>query len=380
MKKLLTILSVLALGTAQAQYFQNLNGTGAYDNTNDGTNIIAGGQGHLIAGTTQALGGTDLLLTRTNINGTIGGGSTFNQVYRLTTVGGVVLSAYPAKILQVASGRICVVGSYYDPTAVVPSGIFTAVLQANGAVFNVRGWQTTAPGPSVDLFALSACRALAAASNNVYITGYTDATVGAGNGGRPIIIAINGSTNALIWARIYDFLPAGTLAKVLASDIVASPYLPTGVNELFVVGSYYDGLGFDAGFTFRVNVANGNPIGLLTAFDSGNSDQFNAVCVATGAGGGTNGFVITGSTDVNGNWDALTMKTDPLGSGVAWSTIQDYRAGGDNFGNDIIQRQNTFGQWVYYAAGTAVTGSQGGSDMVVFLVDDVTGNAPLEYT
>lgn len=380
MKKLLSILCVLALGTAQAQYFQNLNGTFSFDNTNDGTNIVAGGQGHLIAGTTQTLGGIDLLLTRTNVNGVIAGANSFNQVYRLTTAGGVVLSTYPCKILQVASGRICVVGSYFDPTAVVPSGIFTAVLQPNGAVFNIRGWQTTAPAASVDLFAISACRALPAASNNVYITGYTDATVGAGNGGRPIIIAINGSTNALLWSRIYDFLPAGTLAKVLANDIVASPYLPTGVNELFIVGTYYDQFGFDAGFTYRVNAGNGNPIGLLTSFDSGANDDFKAVCVATGVGGGTNGFAITGSSNINGNWDAITFKTDQLGSGAGWLTLQDYNGGGDNFGTDIIQRQNTFGQWVYYAAGTAVNGLLGGSDMVVFFVDDATGNAPREFT
>ncbi|MFN8712644.1 MAG: T9SS type A sorting domain-containing protein [Bacteroidota bacterium] len=380
MKKLLSILCVLAFGTAQAQYFQNLNGTPAYDYAYDGVNITAGGQGHLIAGVTQTLGGQDLLLTRTNINGTIGGGNTFNQVYRLTTAGGIVLSTYPCKILQVASGRICVVGSYYDPTSVVAPGIFTAVLQANGAVFNVRGWQTTIPGPSTNLSAISACRALAAASNNIYIIGYTDAVVGSVNGVRPIIIAINGSTNALIWSRLYDFLPAGTQAKVIASDIVASPYLPTGVNELFIVGTYYDVTGFDAGFTFRVNVANGNPIGLLTSFDSGRNDQFTAVCVATGAGGGTNGFAITGSTNVNGDWDAITFKTDPVGSGAAWITLQDYTGGGDNFGTDIIQRQNTFGQWFYYAAGTAVNGSQGGSDMVVYFVDDLTGNAPREYT
>jgi hypothetical protein len=380
MKKLLTILSVLALGAAQAQYFQNKNGTEVYDYVCDGSSIVTGNQGHLIAGVTQVLGSEDLLLTRTDINGMIGGLNTFNLEYRLTTAGGLILNTYPCKILQVASGRICVVGSYYDATATIAPGIFTAILQANGTVFNVRGWQTSVPAPSTSLGALSACRALSASSNSVYIIGYSDAVVGSANSVRPIIIAINGSTNGLIWSRIYDFLPARTLAKVIASDIIASPYLPAGVNELFIVGSYYGGTGLDAGFTFRVNILNGNPVGLLTSFDSGSLDRFTAVCVATGTGGGKSGFAITGSTNLDGDWDAITLKTDEDGSGVNWITLQDYSNGGDNFGTDIIQRQNTFGEWVYYAAGTAMNGSQGGSDMVVFLVDDATGDAPREFT
>ncbi|MGL5891449.1 MAG: T9SS type A sorting domain-containing protein [Bacteroidia bacterium] len=380
MKQLLSILCLLMFGSVQAQYFQNQNGTGAYDEAYDGTTVVAGGQGNLIAGITQALGGTDLLLTRTNVNGTIGGINTFNQIYRLLAPGNIQLNAIPVKILQVASGRICVVGSYTTATSPVVPGIFTAVLSSAGAVISVRGWQTVTPAVSTAIAATSACRALATTSNTVFISGYSDATVGSPNGVRPLIMAINGSTNTLIWGLIHDFLPLNTPAKLLPNDLVASPYQPAGVAEVFIVGTYYDGNGPDEGFTYRVNAANGNPVGTATTFDSGRNDDFAAVCVATGTGGGANGFVITGSSNVNGNWDAITFKTDAVGSGASWITLQDYSNGGDNFGTDIIERQNTFGQWFYYAAGTATNGLLGGSDMAVFLVDDVNGTAPREFT
>jgi Secretion system C-terminal sorting domain len=377
MKKLLSLLCVLAFGTAQAQYFQNLNGSPAYDELVDGTNVTLGGQGHLMLGSTQVIGGLDLVLTRTNLNGVIGAAPTFNRNYRLTTTTNIVLSTVPCKVLQIPNGRLVVVGTYYSATSVVPQGIFTAVLTQAGAVLSVRGWQTVLPAVSGTIFATSACNALPN-SNTVYICGYSDATT-LGNGGRPIVMAINGSTNALIWGLIHDFVPAFPASKLLANDIIASPYQPAGVAEVFIVGTQYDGNGGDAGFTYRVNAANGNPVGQATLFDSGRQDEFVAVSLATGAGGGTNGFFITGNTNVNGDWDAVAFKTDPVGSGAAWINIIDYSTGGDNFGTDVIQRLNTSNQWTYYLSGTVTAGSQGGSDMVVFFLDD-NGLAQREFT
>lgn len=377
MKKLLSVLCVLALGTVQAQYFQRLNGSPAYDELVDGTNVTLGGQGHLILGSTQVVGGLDLILTRTNLDGVIGAAPTFNRNYRLTTSTNAVLNTVPCKVLQIPNGRIVVVGTYYSPTAVVPQGIFTAVLTQAGAVISVRGWQAITPSVSGTCFATSACNALPN-SNVIYICGYTDAAT-PGNGGRPIIMAINGSTNVLVWGLIHDFVPPFPASKLLASDIIASPYQPAGVAEVFIVGTHYDGAGNDAGFTYRVNAANGNPVGAATLFDSGRNDEFVAVSLATGAGGGTNGFFITGNTNVNGDWDAVAFKTTPDGSGAAWINIIDYSTGGDNFGTDVIQRLNTSNQWTYYLSGTVTAGSQGGSDMVVFYLDD-NGLAQREFT
>jgi hypothetical protein len=379
MKAKLLLLALVGAGMLNAQYYQRTNGTAAYDELMDGRNVTLGGQGHLMTGYTQAIGGIDLLITRTNVNGVIAGANSFNQIYRLSAPGGIVLSTIPCKILQIPNGRLCVIGSYYSNVAAVPPGIFTVVLSPAGAVVSARGWQTNNPAVSTNINALSACNALPANSTTVYISGFSDAVVGPNNGVRPLLMAINGSTNALIWSALYDFLPSNTPAKVLPYDLIASPYQPALVNEVFVVGSMYDGMGNDAGFTFRVNAANGNPVSPVTTFDTGANDEFTAVSLATGAGGGTNGFAIAGSTNLYGNWDVMIFKSAPTGDTGPWISIIDYSLSGDNVGLDVIERLNTFGQWNYYLSGTAFNGSQGGSDMCVFFIDDA-GVAQREFT
>ena len=375
------ILAISLSFTLQAQYFQNYNGfLNNFEQTFDGTNIVAGGQGHLLAGTSNLFGQQELILTRTDINGNIGGLNTFNQLYRLQLPTGAILTTNPSKILQVATGNICVVGNYSSPTSLVPQGVFTAVLTPAGAVVGVVGWQVVSTSAVTSLYSLSACRALAATSNNVFICGYTDAlTPGAAL--RPFVLAINGNTNALIWGRVYNYLPATATGRVYATDLVASPYATTVAGEIMVIGNRVDGLGNDFGFTYRVNAGNGNPIGLVTEFDSGRNEEFWGITVASGLGGGGNGYVITGSTNVSGNYDALTLKVDPLGSGVRWSTMHDYNSfTRDNTGADIIQRQNTSGRWLYYVCGTTQAGILGATDMAVFMIDDNTGNAVAEFT
>jgi hypothetical protein len=381
MKKLFVTFFLLAAGIAQAQYFQNYNGIiGNFEQSFDGTNVVAGGQGHLIAGTTDALGQQDLLLTRTDVNGVIAGLNSFNQVYRLQLPTGAPLWTSPCKILQVASGNICVVGNYNSPLSPGPQGIFTAVLSPAGAVINVTGWQVISPSAVTSLVSLSACRALAVTSNNVFICGYTDAlTPGAAL--RPFVLAINGNTNAFIWGRVYNYLPATATGRCFATDLVASPYATTIAGEIMVIGNYFDGLGNDFGFTYRVNAGNGNPIGLVTQFDSGRNEEFWGITVASGPGGGGDGYVITGSTNVNGSLDALTIKTDRAGSGVRWATTHDYsNLTRDNSGTDVIQRQNTSGRWLYYVCGTTQAGALGATDAAVFQIDDNTGNAVAEFT
>ncbi|MFN8712646.1 MAG: T9SS type A sorting domain-containing protein [Bacteroidota bacterium] len=381
MKKLLTILSVLNLVTSQAQYFQNKNGILGSVYLHDGENVIDGGQGHLLAGSTLVLNNSDLLLTRTDVNGTIVGVNTFNQIYRLTTTSGGNLAASPCKILQINGGQIFVVGQYSDPSYSIERGIFTAILSSGGNVLDVKAWVVVSPAPATDTYALSACRGLDTNKSEIFITGYTDATVGTGNGGRPVIMAIDGQKNRLIWANIYDFLGPGILDKVFANDIIASPYITSNGEELLVVGGHTEFIsGVNDGIMFRVKAATGKPTSPMTTYNTGGADQFSAVCIAPGFGGGSNGFVITGSTTVGSNWDVLIFKTDPTASTVVWNSQRNYSANGVNYGSSIISRQNSLGKWIYYVGGTAVNGLQGGSDMVMYMVDDSTGDALIEIT
>jgi hypothetical protein len=377
MKKLLLILGVFVLSTAHAQYFQRQNGNAPYDELADGLNTTVGAAGHLMVGSTQIAGGQNLVLTRTNANGVIGAAPTFNRNFSLTTTTNIPLIAMPCKVLQIPNGRTVVVGSYVSNIAVVPPGIFTAVFAANGNVISVRSWQTTQPAPSITIFATSACNALPG-SSTVYICGYSDVSTSS-NGGRPLIMAINGTTNTLIWGQIHDFVPA-VGSKLIPTDLIASPYQPFGVSEVFIVGTHYMPGGIDQVFTYRIDTVTGSPVGLATLFDSGRNDEFTAVCLATGTGGGNSGFLITGSTNFNGDWDAIALKIDDTGSIIYWSNIMDYSAGGDNYGADVIQRLNTSNQWNYYMAGTVSNGSMGGSDMVVFFIDDLgMGNNEFTY-
>jgi hypothetical protein len=372
MKKHLFFLSMLAFGMLNAQYYQNLNTTGATDRIADGVNVTLGGQGHLVAGYTNALGNYDLLLTRTDVNGNIAGLNSFNQIYRLTTTSNVVLNAFPVKILQIPNGRICVVGNYYSSVLAVPSGIFTAVLNPGGGIISVVGWQTVSPAVSSVISASSACNALPATSNTVYICGFSDANT-LNNGARALTMAINGSTNTLLWGRIYDFNPAifSTAYKFLPSDIVASPYQPALVNEVFVVGDLYNDQGDNFVFNYRVNAANGNPVGTVALYDSGKEDNCVAVTVATGTSGGGNGFVMAGHNVAYGSRQPFALKVDATGTVIRWARVYKYSGGGESVASDIIQRQTTSGRWIYYLSSTPDAGVFGNQDMVVTLINDL---------
>jgi Secretion system C-terminal sorting domain len=380
MKKYLSFISILAFGAMNAQYYQNLNNTGSTDRIADGVNVTLGGQGHLIAGSTNALGGTNLLLTRTDVNGNIAGPNSFNQVYRLSTTNNLPLNAYPVKILQIPNGRICVVGNYGSAVSATPSGIFTAVLNSGGAIISVVGWQTITPSISSGIAATSACNALPVTSNTVYICGYTDATT-PNNGARALTLAINGSTNTLIWGRIYDFNPPifSTAYKFLPQDVVASPYQPALLNEVFVVGDLYDDQGDNFVFSYRVNSANGNPVGTVNLYDSGKEDNCVAVTIATGTSGGGNGFVMAGQNVAYGSRQPFAMKVDATGAVIRWANNYKYSGGGESVASDIIQRQTTSGRWTYYLSSTPDLGFFGGQDMVVTLLDDF-GNGLTEWT
>ncbi|MCU0433099.1 MAG: T9SS type A sorting domain-containing protein [Bacteroidia bacterium] len=380
MKKHLFLFSMLAFGVMNAQYYQNLNTTGGTDRIADGVNVVLGGQGHLIAGSTTVLGNNDLLLTRTDVNGNIVGLNSFNQVYRLSTTANVVLNAVPVKILQIPNGRICVVGNYYSSVANVPSGIFTAVLNPGGAIINVVGWQTVTPAVSSVMWATSACNALPVTSNIIYISGFSDATT-LNNGARALTMAINGSTNALIWGRIYDFNPPvfSTAYKFLPTDVVASPYQPALVNEVMVVGDLYDDMGDNFVFSYRLNTVNGNPVGTVNLYDSGKEDNCVAVTVATGTSGGGNGFVLAGHNVAYGSRQPFAMKIDPTGTVVRWANNYKYSGGNESIASDIIQRQTTSGRWTYYLSSTPDAGFFGNQDMVVTWLDDL-GNGLTEWT
>jgi hypothetical protein len=368
-------LSVLA-GSLQAQYYQNKNGSNTPDVLNDGTTVIAGGQGNLMAGTTQVLGSQDLIITRTSVTGVIGGGNTFNRFYRLTDISNNPLNADPCKILQVGSGNICVVGSYRG-LSTAPPGIFIAILSPNGNPLSVRGLTTSAPNISTQCFATSATRSLQNV-NHVFICGASDATLQAGL--RPLVISYNTQNNTIIFARLYNFTNIAIPSNLVATDLAGSPYITNaGTREIFITGNYQSSTSTTDVFNFLVNTTTGAPWPVANFYSTGAVLEAVSVSPATGTGGGGRGFVIAATLSIPGAQSATLLKVDSSGSVLRWASRLDYTGSLPCLAADVIQRRNTLNQWNYYVAATAQVGLQGGQDMAVFQVDD-NGTATNLYT
>jgi hypothetical protein len=379
MKNHLLIFSLLVTVLVHGQYFQNLNGTPNYDQTVDAA--LAPG-GYLIAGRSFFTGREDLLLTRTGANGQVGFAPQFNQLYQLTTITQQPLNAHASKVFHLANGNIFVVGSFTDAGGYgnVP-GIFTATFTANGIPLNCVGWWLANPQTYYTLFSTAACLALAPADTMVYVSGVTDGTA-PNVSKRMFVLSINTNNNTLIWGNIYNFNTLPAQSDMEPADMVASPWqLQQGVQEIVVVGNYLDRTNnTDQIYALRINRITGNPVAPGFFYNSGAVDRCVAVTPAPGLGGGGNGFVIAGHTQsTNGSYNISTIKLNAGCNFVRWSSQHEYSNAADQYGSDIIVRQNTLGVWNYYVSGWTVIGVMGNPDVVVYVVDDL-GNSFLEYT
>ncbi|MGL5890285.1 MAG: T9SS type A sorting domain-containing protein, partial [Bacteroidia bacterium] len=73
-----------------------------------------------------------------------------------------------------------------------------------------------------------------------------------------------------------------------------------------------------------------------------------------------------------------TVKVSSDGSTALWSTM--HANSSANYGSDIIERLGTDGRYRYYVSATDDNGLFGFNDMIVYLVEDATGNATAHYT
>lgn len=378
MKKTLVLFSLI-LGALQlnAQYFTREYGTtGNGDRLTDGGPTANGPAGHLLTGTTNIASASDIALVRTNSAGATGGFPTFRNYYRLVNSANATLTATPVKVIQMPGGNIFVAGSYTGAAA-TDKGVFTAVFNASGTVQSVRGWKTISTATTT-ITASSACPSNIAGDETVYVTGSVDLnpfnpTLGLGSG--VFIIAVNGSTNALVWSQTYSF---SALNGESAADIIASPY--NNNAELVVAGNYQNGT--DRGsFLLRVNRNTTFPISANTFNYTTTNESVSGICLAPHPVATSEGFALCGTTNPNSSLNRMwVFRVNANCNTVINNAIITYSNTTSGFtGSDIITRTNSMGIVEFFASGTAVSGQLGQNDMVVEKLSSTLGFVG-EYT
>jgi hypothetical protein len=376
MKKTLVLFSlVLGSLSLSAQYFTREYGTTASgDRLTDGGPTANGPAGHLLTGTTNIASTSDIALVRTDAAGATPGFPTFRNYYRLVNSANAVLTATPVKVIQMPTGNIFVAGSYTG-SAATDKGVFTAIFNAAGTVVSVKGWKTTNTA-TTSINAVSACQSNLTGNETVYVTGSVDLTpYNTSLGSGVFVLAVNGSTNALVWSQTYTF---SALSGETAADIIASPY--NNNNELVVAGNYQNGSDKGA-FLMRVNRTTSFPISANTYNYTTTNETVLGICVAPHPVAVNEGFALCGTTNPNSALNRIwVFRVNANCNTVVNNAVIAYSNSTSAVtGADIISRTNTMGNVEFYASGTAVSGQLGQNDMVVVKLTSTLGFAG-EYT
>ncbi len=384
-----TALALLVAGNAQGQYFQRMYGTPGQDLLESGITIGSFPQGYAMAGYTggTTTAGNNLMVTRTDLAGTILGAPSFNNAYTLFSSAGQV-SARGRRIVELplasTLGQFAVFGDHNPVTSNAPTNFFYMVLNGNGTIALMpRSYSFAFTGAT----AVEATSMTVSAANPslVYVCG--NATFATGT--LPVVMCLQANTGNIVWAWVYRPLCV-TSVRWTATDLVESPYpTPANTPEVFVVGRYDASGGNGDGCIFSVNGGNGSVLSGLVLYGTNAADEgFNAINIASNTIGSGAGFVVAGYVqDPIGpaaTRDSWAMKVDATATVVDWSSVLRYgnTANADDVANDIIERLNTFNQYEYYVGGFTSAGVFGNSDAVVYKLNAggfVVGGGQLTY-
>lgn len=392
MKKLLLIVLVLTRLAANGQYFHHIYGTTDGETLSDGINTNVLGLGHFLVG---YAGQNGLSVSRTDVTGNVPGAPYFNNWYQISSsVTGVVVYVNESRAFELDNGAgFGIIGQYQDPTASPYSGVFYLQLDRSGNVLNLFTYIPIGGGVAVEVVNVGGLHeSIFTSGSNVYVSGTTtDGTSRLD----PFAMMIDVNSGNLIWSGIYDLpTPSGSPGINFGRDISCSPYSPTGVKEVVLVGSTLDysvSSSFDA-YTLRLDANNGMPItGFSDIYGTTTSnEEFYSISIANSSAGGSTGFVIGGYTDINGTPDFWLMKTDQT-LNTLWASAFDYNGTSStlNACTDVMERRNTSGNYEYYSAGYVYTGVLGNYDMLIIKTDDfgagvslgqfTYGDAKLDY-
>lgn len=353
----------------KAQYFQHVYGVPVKETLTSGINTKAQGLGYFMAGSNvgYAMGVPSVSASFTDVSGNVPASPYFDNEYIVVTNSGVPLHTQDPQVFEYNNGNgFGIVGRYDNPTSTSQpnTGIYFLQLDKKGTVLNAFDYTVNNSGTSYwNVIKVSAI-AESASGKEIYVTGWLQPNFSQVN---CFVLKIDAATGAVIWSYVYDLINPSSVSKDLANDIIESPY----ANEVIVVGETYDsGPGY--GFFMSLNSTNGAPTSSVRIFGTNNSrDAFNAIKVAGAPATGGPGFIIGGSSDVNGSNDFWLTLVKPTGAFI-WSTLHDYglNPNANNQCFDLIERKNTSGKYEYYMVGSVEKGNFGKSDVLVVKTDE----------
>ncbi|KAB2918801.1 MAG: T9SS type A sorting domain-containing protein [Bacteroidetes bacterium] len=381
MKKIYLLTALLFAGMcANAQFYQHTYGTTNGEGRGQGVNTFATGQGHIVAAPTWNTSTTtqDILVVNTDVNGNV---NAFNNTYSLIHSSGVTLTAQNTIPIEFSNGSgYGIFGLFYDPSGTALPGIYYLEIDAAGNVVNTTEYNPAGTGRYVVEVA-DVTESLG--GGDFYITGTIDPVV-TGGSFWIFVLKIDQAGN-IIWSTIPDIInPSTTSSRDWAKGIVESPYMPTGNQEVVVVGQTYANGGSSDAFFLRLDATSGAALASPLIYGTTSTfEVFDCIKISNNAASGGPGFIIGGTTDANGsssNRDFWLMQTDDQGNPY-WSYTYDYNGGSGNWDNstDVIERLNQSGFYEYYLGGLTGSGNLGGTDLVVQKIDDV-GNSVAEFT
>lgn len=376
----LLLLALLVAGSAKAQYYQQTYGNaGTNEVLESGVNCI-GPVGKLMTGYSDfgTPGQNQVMVTRTNTNGAIGGLNAFNTSYFLVDAAtGAPYYSQGRRVVQLTTGLLAIWGDFTDVAGAVPDRYFLLVLNPNGTVNFIRSYRLNSAPMEVQATSMVESTS---APGTIFTLGYSVNAVGTRT---PVAMSLNGANGAINWSWEYtDLINPGS--NWMANDLEESPFpTSTGVPDIAIVGRYAIQPGaMGDGCFFTVSTATGLPTNFLFLYGTPADEQsLEGITIANNAGGSGPGFAVCGKhySNIFGapSFSTWAMKLNPNGSIVNWSALHDYSLiGNDDAGYDIIERLNTAGAYEYYVGGVVVNGIFGASDAVVYKMNAIGGPVP----
>lgn len=335
-------------------YSQPFTGIDTYLHTprligSDGTTTTFNSRGFIIAGyqpAATAANPLNIYIDKTDVDGSIPGAPFFSNEYKFAAdnikpCGGNIVSAVNCYGVSINELQYSTGNEWYNMVASFDRGCLYADLDQNGipvnsAYFNFPGQVTNVTRPLIASSNIMTGRSYVAGS--YYL-----------NGRCQMYLMLVGLGGGLGWPISYMNTAGGELVP---SAIIESPYSPSGVPELVVVGTYNIGSSLRRqGFFARFDGTSGAFISMMT-YDTPTGS--NERCLSVSTAFGTRGFIIGGTTDANAALGTSWMMTVDMFGNLNWSSVI---APSTGINGDVVGTKerfsNAYGQYEYYGTSTA---------------------------